>query len=457
MAPKIEFGKLQLTDAGLNFSWRNGVFYARDINATAKRGELSALLWAAPGDYRLNVQTTIPPSDIADLVDKNTRAFLENMEFADLPQISASIRGSSLDFPSITGNAHLQLGRTANRGSWIDSGVADVVIANQCVTYQNLVINTGKGRGTGAFDYDVGRKEVRLKDIVSTLVPVDVMMWIDPRIAETIRPYRFRAAPKLKVQGKVHMKDPLKNDLAINISAPSGMDYDLLGKTLPFGSTSGTVDVVGNKLNANIKNAELFGGNVGVKAIVSLDPAKRVFSTNATLSRVNFAKLTSLYFDYDDSKGVISGEYGFEASMGDEENMTGSGNLRIEDGNVFAIPVFGPFSAILGSIIPGVVYNTARLATADFTVANKKISTKNIDIAGTGFSMLGYGDIYFLTGGLDMSMRINAQGLPGLVFFPVSKLLEYHSDGTISEPHWRPKIIPKIQLPGSKPQKTPPR
>ena len=84
------------------------------------------------------------------------------------------------------------------------------------------------------------------------------MMWIDQRIAETIRPYRFRAAPKLKVQGKVHMKDPLKNYLAINISAPSGMDYELLGKTLPLSNTSGTVDVVGNKLNANIKSAELF-------------------------------------------------------------------------------------------------------------------------------------------------------------------------------------------------------
>jgi len=456
-APKINFGKLELSEVGLNFSWRNGTFYARDIKATAKRGELSAMLWAGPGDYRLNVQTSIPPSDIADFVDKNTRAFLENMEFADLPQISGSLRATRLNFPSISGNAHLQLGRTANRGSWIDSGVADVVIANECVTYQNLVINTGKGRGTGAFDYDVGRKEVRLKDIVSTLVPVDVMMWIDPRIAETIRPYRFRAAPKLKVQGKVHMKDPLKNDLSINISAPGGLDYDLLGKTLPFGSTNGTVEVIGNKLEANIKSVELFSGNVGVKAQVSLDPANRVFSTNATLSRVNFAKLTSLYFDYDDSKGVVSGQYGFKASMGDEQNMVGSGSLRIEDGNVFAIPVFGPFSAILGSIIPGVVYNTARLATADFTVANKKINSKNIEIAGTGFSMLGYGDIFFLTGGLDMSMRINAQGIPGIVFFPVSKLLEYHSHGTISEPHWRPKIIPKIPLPGGKPQKTPAR
>jgi hypothetical protein len=66
--------------------------------------------------------------------------------------------------------------------------------------------------------------------------------------------------------------------------------------------------------------------------------------------------------------------------------------------------------------------------------------------------MFGSGDIYFLTGGLNMSMRINAQGVPGLVFFPVSKLLEYHSDGTISDPRWRPKIIPKIPLPGSKPR-----
>ena len=138
--------------------------------------------------------------------------------------------------------------------------------------------------------------------------------------------------------------------------------------------------------------------------------------------------------------------------------MIGKGSLKIEDGNVFAIPLLGPFSYILGTVIPGVVYNNARIATADFTVGNEKVSTKNIEIQGRGFSMYGDGSIQLLTGGLDMSMRINAQGIPGLVFFPVSKLLEYHSDGTISDPRWRPKIIPKIQLlPGGKAQKPSPR
>jgi len=450
LIPELVFEKARFTDAGLDFSWKDGVFYAREIQARAARGALKADLWIAPEDLRVKLHSTVPPSDLADFVDPNTRVFLNSLEFAELPEVDISLRATKLDFAAISGNGHIRLGRTASRGAWIDSGTANITIADRCVSYKNLVITTGKGRGTGSFDYDVGKQEVRLSDIVSTLVPVDVLMWIDPKIAKTIRPYRFRSAPGVRVEGKVHMKNPLKNNLSIKIDAPGGLDYDLLGKTLRFGKTKADVDVIANKVDATVTNSELFGGDVGVKAVVSIDPKNPTFRTDVTLDRVDFDDLTSLYFDYESSKGVVSGTYGFEARMGAEEEMKGSGSLRIEDGNVFAIPVFGPFSAILGGIIPGVVYNTARLATADFTVADKKINTRNIEIAGTGFSMFGSGDIYFLTGRLDLSMRINIQGIPGIFLLPVSKLLEYHSDGTLNDPRWRPKIIPKIPLPGSK-------
>jgi len=162
------------------------------------------------------------------------------------------------------------------------------------------------------------------------------------------------------------------------------------------------------------------------------------------LNRVNFARLTKLYFDYDDSKGVMSGKYKFDARMGQENLMRGSGSIRVEDGNVFAIPILGPFSDILGTILPGVGYQTARVATADFTVAKEIINTKNLVIEGAGFSMFGAGDIHFMTSRLDMSMRINARGIPGIVFYPMSKLFEYISTGTVGEPAWRPKMIPRF-------------
>ncbi|MEI8311861.1 MAG: AsmA-like C-terminal region-containing protein, partial [Verrucomicrobiota bacterium] len=337
----------------------------------------------------------------------------------------------------------------AMRGSWMDGAESDFEIGDRCVTYRNFLVRTGDGRGTGSFAYDVGLQEARLNGIRSTLVPADVLMWIDPKIAEAVRPYRFRVPPSATVEGKVHLKDPTKNNLAIRVESGEGLDYDLLRRTLHFGKTSAVVNVVGAKVNADIRKAALMGGDVALKAIVSIDPKDPTFSSDVKINRVNFARLTKLYFGYDTSKGVMSGNFKFRARMNEENLMRGSGGIRVEDGNVFAIPILGPFSEILATVLPGVGYQSARIATADFTIANEIINTKNLVIEGAGFSMFGAGDIHFMTSRLDMSMRINAKGIPGIVFYPVSKLLEYVSTGTVSEPAWRPKIIPRFSPQGA--------
>ena len=129
--------------------------------------------------------------------------------------------------------------------------------------------------------------------------------------------------------------------------------------------------------------------------------------------------------------------------------MRGDGSLRVEEGRVFAIPILGPLSEIINKIIPGAGFQAARLATADFTVGDEKINTKNLKIEGAGFSLFGSGDIYFVADKMNMSVRLNARGLPGLVLFPVSKLFEYVGTGSLSKPDWRPKIIPKFGGGGS--------
>ena len=68
--------------------------------------------------------------------------------------------------------------------------------------------------------------------------------------------------------------------------------------------------------------------------------------------------------------------------------MRGDGSLRVEDGHVFAIPILGPLSEIINKIIPGAGFQTARLATADFTVGDERINTKNLKVEGAGFSLL---------------------------------------------------------------------
>jgi hypothetical protein len=366
------------------------------------------------------------------------------MDFRDAPYLQLDLRGPKPTFAAVSGTGFLRLGRTSMRGSSLDWGQSKIEVAESAITYRDFSLGRGKAVGKGTFVYDFGGQQIILDDVESTMPPVDVMMWIDPKIAEVIKPYRFRQPPKVRADGMIHMKDLRKNNLHLAIQSDIGLDYDLLNRTLKFGRTLANVDITGTKVIANIKSAELMEGDVGVNATVSIDSADPTFGADIDIRRVNFAQLTKLYFDYEDSQGIGSGNFKFTARMGQEQQMRGDGSLRVEDGHVFAIPILGPLSEIINKIIPGAGFQTARLATADFSVGDEKINTKNLKVEGAGFSLYGYGDIFFVRDKMDMSVRINARGIPGLVLFPVSKLFEYVSTGSVSKPVWRPKIIPRF-------------
>jgi len=55
--------------------------------------------------------------------------------------------------------------------------------------------------------------------------------------------------------------------------------------------------------------------------------------------------------------------------------------------------------------------------------------------------MIGSGRLFFLDDRLNFNIRLNAQGLPGVLLFPVSKLLEYAGTGTLEDPVWKPVLL----------------
>ena len=441
---EFSFRGMDFNSFSTDFASSNGKIFFRDARLLAAGGQIGVNLLLAPDDFRLRLSNTISPSAFAPLLGKKEREALKLVDFRDAPYLQLDLRGPKPDFAALTGTGFVRLGRTSMRGSSLDWAQSKIEIAESAITYRDFSLGRGKAVGKGTFVYDIGGQQVILQNVESTMPPVDVMMWIDPKIAEAIKPYRFRQPPKVHADGMVHMKDPKKNDLHLAIQSDVGLDYDLLNRTLNFGRTQAKVDISGTKVIANIKSAELMEGDVGVNAVVSIDPADPTFGAGIDIRRVNFAQLTKLYFDYEDSVGVGSGNFKFTARMGQEQEMRGDGSLRVEDGHVFSIPILGPLSDIINKIIPGAGFQTAKLATANFTVGEEKINTKNLKVDGAGFSLFGKGDIFFVKDKMDMSVRINARGIPGLVLFPVSKLFEYVSTGSVSKPEWRPKIIPRF-------------
>ena len=107
------------------------------------------------------------------------------MDFRDAPYLQLELRGPKPDFAALTGTGFLRLGRTSMRGYSLDWGQSKIEIADSAITYRDFSLGRGKAVGKGTFVYDFGGQQVILQDVESTMPPVDVMMWIDPKIAET--------------------------------------------------------------------------------------------------------------------------------------------------------------------------------------------------------------------------------------------------------------------------------
>jgi hypothetical protein len=140
----------------------------------------------------------------------------------------------------------------------------------------------------------------------------------------------------------------------------------------------------------------------------------------------------------------LNGRYDFTGNGDDARAMEGRGEITVSDGNVFAIPFLGPLSGILNGIVPGLGQDIAHQASASFTISSGVVATDNLTVQGKGFTMRGNGKLYFVDDKMDFDMRINAQGLTGVLLFPVSKLFEYTADQKLSKPQWRLKIIPRF-------------
>ena len=415
----------------------------RNLHVAGDMGVIDADLLLSPGDNRVRFQTSLYPAKLAPAVTGKASEALASMDFKDPLVVSFDGHGTAADPLVLKGTGSIELGRAAMRGAWIESLRSKVQVEDGAASFRDIIVKMDGDTGKGEFVYDFKNWEGRIPSIHTKIDPVKVMTWIDPRIADALKNYRFVRPPELQLAGKVGLKNPEKNDLRIALNAHEGLGYTLIGKDLQFGATSGSVVLTGQKLAINLPESHLMGGDVAFKADVSVAPGDSRYSASVHLEDIDFHSLTKLYFDYGDSTGKLSGDYSFQAVGGDDRAMAGKGNILIKNGNVLAMPILGPLSVLLNEVVPGLGYQSARRATASFTVGNGVITTRDLLIEGIGFNMIGNGDIYYLDDRMTMNIRLNAQGLPGLVLFPVSKIFEYVSDGSAKHPQWRPKILPK--------------
>jgi AsmA-like C-terminal region len=430
---KVPFSKLSA-----DFSWDGERTLIREVRVLHQTGQLRADLFDAPNDFRLNLESTISPEAVRPLVPAQANEFLREWQWQRSPTIRMAIRGTDRDPESWQGDGTVAMGRTRFRGTWMNGANVRIHFADGAVTCEDLDVTRDEGTGSGSFTYDFKKHEVRISNVRSSLYPAEVIFWIDPKTSKTVVPYKFRRPPNVVANGVYQFRGGKNTRLEIKVDGASGMDYVFLGKTLPFDRVSARLLFTNERLQISDVRADLLAGALRGNADISLARNDPRYRATLSVSEINFPRLTDLYFNYKTAQGLLRGTYEFNGLGNDWRTMRGKGKVEVSNGDVFAIPVFGPLSGILNHIVPGSGYSIAHKANAEFTVENGIIHTEDFEAAASLFSMLGNGDIHFLDDKLDFNLRLDMKG-PGIVLMPMYKLFEYAGEGSLKKPDWHPK------------------
>jgi hypothetical protein len=430
---------VSLTDLAADFSWDGERTLVRDLRVRQQGGELKADVLDAPEDFRLNLDSTINPLVIKNFLSPEMQQFLSEWDFQRLPAIHLEIRAPNDKPDSWRGDGTIALERTRFRGALMSSATCKVHFAEGAVTYDNVRVARSEGMASGSFTYDFRHHEVRLSNIKSSLDPDEAIVWVDPTLKKTITPYKFHQPPSLTVNGVYQFAGGKGTHVEVNVDASRGLDYVFLGKTLPFDRVTSRLLFTNDRLQIEDLHGTIFSGDVRGGVDLSLAHNDQHYRADITVAQIDFPRLTDLYWQYKTAQGRLNGSYAFTGIGSDARSLSGSGKIEVTNGDVFAIPVFGPLSGIVSTILPGTGYSIGHKATAGIKVRDGVIHTDNFEVAGKLFSMLGRGDIHFLDDKLNFEMRIDMHGAAGVLLAPVYKFFEYVGEGSLKKPDWHPK------------------
>ena len=348
-------------------------------------------------------------------------------------------------------------------------------------------------------------KWLRLVNVRSEADAAGIVRAFAPKTADAIARYRFSAGTETVVNGTIgYRENPERNDFVVNFRNPvGGAHYVLWDEDRPIIAPYGKVGIKGSVLTFDVKGRlygdtldvtgsvdlsgpsrydvraragrfpyEVFGerlffenvdakvtskagdtrfdidgevleGDMTLKGRIDENRRPNAYEGEARISSVSFERFAEVYSPGDESIGDITGHFKFTGRMDDWRALKGGGALIIVNGNLLALPVLGPLTPVIGSILPSRIkgYNVAKKADCTFEVSNGFIVTDNIEAESSAFRIKSSGNVDFIRDDIDFNAEVRIRGITGIVLLPVTTLLAYKGSGTVGNTQWSPRIF----------------
>lgn len=467
-------GVWQLNDAeieGVGLSSGSGRFRFDQTNLVLKTLEVNVGKETSRGPLKLSGEIDLPTRQyrgaLATAFDfnglhpllvklnNNLAAAVTWFQFPDQPPVAKA------DFHGRWGtNAFFYLTGQAQGDNFPYHGVTNLLMklgfavdlspSNASLVLAPLLVVREEGTVQGQARLDFQEELIRF-DGLSTADPQAVAGMLDEFIAEIVSQFRFKGPAKVAAWGTAGYSSMARNDLDIEIDAQRAG-----WKALLMDRSTLSLRLVADTAYINDVQADFCRGRIEGQGLVYpvVNSSNLRYQAQADISDVDFKLLVRdlLQLPAEEHSGRLSGALALEGELGPAaaQSAEGRGWVKIDGSRIFQIPLFGGLSEFLGRIVPGInLFMRLTDAKAGFVIADGKLHSDDIVIAGEVITITGKGD-YHLNGELDFAVQVNLfkegsllGGLVHTAMAPVAKMLEFRLTGTVADPRWRPAYLPK--------------
>ena len=342
------------------------------------------------------------------------------------------------------------------RAQQVDGFTAGVSFTSGFLSMTNAVVRRPEGEASvEALGYDTRSKRLYLTNAVGRLEPTAVAKAIGPKTARLLEAYQFLEPPLARVNGWVQA-GPGRN--------PAELHFEIDGGAFRF-SRFNSRDINGEIFwrgqNVTLTNivAEFYGGELRGNLSAKLNEDRS--ADLAFHLETKHTELTGLMSDILKKKSELSGRLDgvldITANSKDWKSWNGLSSVTLKDGYLWELPLIGIFAPVLDGLMPGLGASTFSEGTADFTITDGVVGTRNLELK-SALIRLQY------KGKVDFDGRIHDAGvvaealrdtwvigpvlgpLFNLALSPIERMLKFEVSGTLGQPKLEMKHIPKVLL-----------
>ncbi|HXS67904.1 MAG TPA: AsmA-like C-terminal region-containing protein, partial [Candidatus Polarisedimenticolia bacterium] len=448
------FRGVRALTADSHFTYSNMCWRLPDLVATRPEGKL--LLFHESDERTKNFyfrfQSTINPQAARPLLPANQQRVFDFFSVTQPPVVDGEVWGRWHDHERIAGRGRVTATNFTVRGESIDAFKSGIEYTNHILTllepraWRTATQQLSATSIKFAFD----EKKIYLTNGFSTADAEAVTRAIGPHAQRALEPYHFRHPPSVRVEGIIPMRNESDADLHFNVS---GTDFQWWKLQVP--RISGKIDWVGQHLSLKDVHSDFYLGNASGNADFYFDKishsANYRFNFAASDASLHFLAMDLAGGKSNKLEGLLTGRLEVtHANSANWQSWQGAGRVDLRDGLIWDIPIFGIFSPVLDTVVPGLGSSRARQGSATFTITNGVVNTDDLKIE-TLMARLIYRGTIDLGGAVDARMEAElfrntwvVGPVLSLALWPVSKTFEYKISGSIHKPKSEPMFIPKI-------------